>query len=139
MLLTIEQLLAPVCYRSKVPALPACSSVTELRLPQLNSSNGRTAWIFQILLLAQGISGWRQQQMLTCCFVQVLNLALESPLGKLATKMFDFSPYFVLTAQQEIKIFFFYIRSEVRLLLYSLLYRSLQYSLLYRSLLYSLL
>jgi len=52
-------------------AVPACNSATVLRLPQLDSSNGRTASIFQILLIAQGRSWWRQQQLLTCCFVQV--------------------------------------------------------------------
>jgi len=52
-------------------AVPPCSPVTILMLPQLNSSTERTAWIFQILLIAQGSSWWRQQQLLTCCFVQV--------------------------------------------------------------------
>ena len=51
--------------------VPACSLVTVLRLQQLNSSNGRTALIFQILLIAQVSSGWLQQQLLTCVFVQV--------------------------------------------------------------------
>jgi len=49
-------------------AVPACSLVTVLRLPQLDSSNGWTALIFQILLIAQASSGWRQQQLLMCCF-----------------------------------------------------------------------
>jgi len=38
-------------------AVAACCPVTVLRLPQLNSSNGRTALIFQILLIAQESSG----------------------------------------------------------------------------------
>jgi len=51
--------------------VPACSLVTVLRLQQLNSSNGRTALIFQILLIAQVSSGWWQQQLLTSIFVHV--------------------------------------------------------------------
>jgi len=49
-------------------AVPACSLVTVLRLSQLDSSNGRTASIFQTLLIAQASSGWWQQKLLTCCF-----------------------------------------------------------------------
>jgi len=47
-------------------ALPACSLVTVLRLTRLNSSNGRTASIFQIMLILQASSWWRQEQLLTC-------------------------------------------------------------------------
>jgi len=49
-------------------AVPACSLVTVLRLPQLNSSNELTASIFQTLLIAQASSGWWQQQLLMGCF-----------------------------------------------------------------------
>jgi hypothetical protein len=55
-------------------AVPACNLVTVLRLPQLNSSNGRITSIFQILLIAQGSSGWRQQQLLTGCYFQVFEI-----------------------------------------------------------------
>jgi len=72
-------------------AVVTCSPVTVLRLRQLNSSNGRTALIFQILLIAQESSGWRQQQLLTCCFVHVFELVLETTVRNLTIKMFDFS------------------------------------------------
>ena len=71
-------------------AVPACSPVTVLMLPQLNGSNGRTVSIFQILLIAQGRSGWRQQQLLKCCFVQVLELVLENEVRNVATKYSTF-------------------------------------------------
>jgi len=71
MFLTIESLLSLFDMDLSFLAVPACSPVTVLRLAQMNSSNGRTAWIFQILLKAQESSWWLQQQLLTCCFVQV--------------------------------------------------------------------
>jgi hypothetical protein len=71
-------------------------------LPQLNSSNGRTALIFQILLIAQGSSWWRQQQLLTCCFVQVFELVLENEVRNVATKMLDFS-YFLFMPEQSVR------------------------------------
>ena len=71
-------------------AVPACNSVTALRLPQLDSSNGRTDSIFQILLIAQASSGWRQQQLLTGCFVRGFEFGASNTSRKLATEMFDF-------------------------------------------------
>jgi len=64
-------------------AVPPCSLFTILMLPLLNSSIERTAWIFQILLIAQGSAGWRQQQLMTCCFVQ----AFEFGTWKLSEKI----------------------------------------------------
>jgi hypothetical protein len=66
MLLTTEKPLALFDIELMFLAVPACSPVTVLRLAQLNSSNGRTALIFQTLLIAQGSSWWRQQQLLKC-------------------------------------------------------------------------
>ena len=76
-------------------AVPACSPVTVLRLPQLNSSNGRTAWIFQIHLVAQRRSGRRQQQLLTCCFVQVFEFGTWNTSEKIGYKKFDFLFFFL--------------------------------------------
>jgi hypothetical protein len=75
---TTESFLPLFDIELKFLAVPACSPVTVLRLPQLNSSNGRTAWIFQILLTAQGSSGWRQQQLLTVVLFRFWNEALEN-------------------------------------------------------------
>jgi hypothetical protein len=71
-------------------AVPTHSPVTVLRLPQLNRSNGRTALIFQIVLIAQGRSWWGQQQLLTCVLFRSLNLVLEIQSENLVTNMFDF-------------------------------------------------
>jgi len=88
-------------------AVATCSPVTVLRLTQLNSSNGRTASIFQVLLIAQESSGWRQQQLLTCCFVQVFEFGTWKPSEKTDYKNVRiFSPYFVFTSQQQVRTFF---------------------------------
>ena len=88
-------------------AVAACSPVTVLRLPQLNSSNGRTASIFHLLLLAQESSGWRQQQLLTCCFVQAFEFDTWKPSEKIDYKNVRiFSSYFVFTPQQQVRYFF---------------------------------
>jgi len=67
-------------------AVPTCSPVTVLRLPQLNSSNGRIAWIFQILLIGQGSLGWRQQQLMTCYIVQVFEFGTWNTSEKIGYK-----------------------------------------------------
>jgi hypothetical protein len=72
-------------------AVPTQNPVTELRLPQLNSSNGRTAFMFQILLIVQGRSWWRQQQLLTCCFDQGFEFGTWKHNELLATQNVRFS------------------------------------------------
>ena len=92
--------------------VPACSPVTVLRLPQLNSSNGRTAWIFQTQLIAQGSSGWRQQQLLTCCFVQGFEFGAWNTSEKIGYKKFDFLFFFCVYTWTERKHFLFYMHGE---------------------------
>ena len=112
MILTIWKPLAPVWYRTKVPRCCHLQPVTVLTLSQLNSSNGQTASIFQLLLIAQGCSGWRQQQLLTCCFVQAFEFGTWSTRESWLQKCSTFSSYFVLTPQQKLRTFFSYIRDE---------------------------
>jgi hypothetical protein len=76
MLLTIKMHLVSVFIELRFLAVPPCNQVTVLRLQQVISSNGRTALIFHILLIAQARSGWRQQQLLTCFLFRFFNLVL---------------------------------------------------------------
>jgi len=49
-----------------------------VRLPSLDRSNGWTTSVFQILLMAQALSGLREWQLLTCCLVRSLNFVREN-------------------------------------------------------------
>jgi len=94
-------------------AVPACSPVTVFRLTQLNSSNGRTAWIFQILLTVQARSWWRQQQLLTCCFVQVFEFGTWKIQWEIGYKNVRHSlPVLCLRLNKKKRNFFFYIRGD---------------------------
>jgi hypothetical protein len=64
------------------------------------------------MLIAQGRSGWRQQQLLVCCFVQVFEFVTWKPCEKIGLKMFGFFFLFCVYTSKESKEFIFLYTSE---------------------------
>jgi hypothetical protein len=92
-------------------AVPTHSPVTVLRLPQLNSSNGRTALMFQIVLIVQGRSWWGQQQLLTGWFVQGFEFDTWSKSEKFGYRNVRLPSLFCAYAWKESKDFLSYNRA----------------------------